>query len=252
MRSLIAIPARLASTRLPEKLLRADTGMPLIAHTVRAARRASEIGCGPVWVVCDDRRIADAATAAGAEALCIEEYCNSGTERIARALHLMPEVDFVVNLQADEPEMPADWIEECLRRLEASDAAVSTIAVRAGESADELDSPNVVKVVTDHAGNALYFSRALIPFVRAGGVNPVPRALRHVGLYAYRAEFLKSLETLPASSLEDAECLEQLRFLQCGVKMRVVEVSAPLTPFTGIDSFEDYEHFVTRQRSANS
>jgi 3-deoxy-manno-octulosonate cytidylyltransferase (CMP-KDO synthetase) len=180
----------------------------------------------------------------------VPEECESGTKRISRALRSLPPADVVVNLQADEPEMPTDWIASCARALEEpTDAAVATIAVPIHNGDPSVEDLNVVKVVTDHRSYGLYFSRAPIPAVRPGGVAPTPRALRHVGLYAYRTSFLRAYDQLPASPLEEAECLEQLRFLQAGARIHVIIPESSDAEFRGVDTAGDYESFAARWRS---
>jgi 3-deoxy-manno-octulosonate cytidylyltransferase (CMP-KDO synthetase) len=249
---LIVIPARRHSTRLPEKLLRADTGMPLLAHTIAAARRAVGDAADRVWSVCDDEQLAQVARDAGANTVMVTEWCDSGTERIWRALPELPESDVIVNLQADEPEIPPGWLVACANALtQRRDHSVATIAVPISAQEGGVDDPNVVKVVTDHESCAMYFSRAPIPAIRQGGKTPLPRALRHVGLYAYQREFLATYGSLPPSPLEDAECLEQIRFLQAGARIRIIVTEEPQDGLRGIDTENDYQAFVARWRSAS-
>ena len=252
MQFLIVIPARRHSTRLPEKLLLAETGRPLLAHTIEAARKAlNEADGSRVWVACDDQDLANVARQAGANAVMVTEYCESGTIRICRALPELPPTDLIVNLQADEPEMPADWITECVSALKRDPQAdVATVAVPLADGAPEIDDPNTVKVVLDNNDCAMYFSRAPIPHVRAGAAPPSPRALHHVGLYAYRTQFLRNFDALPPSNLEPAECLEQLRFLQAGTRIKVVIPSRTDYQVQGIDTQDDYRAFVNRHHTA--
>jgi 3-deoxy-manno-octulosonate cytidylyltransferase (CMP-KDO synthetase) len=256
MSALIVIPARIGSTRLPDKLILHETGKPVLQHTVEraleAASRVTPAGTPApalVWVACDDPRLKQAAAAAGVGAVMVTEYCESGTERIWRALSLLPPGDAIVNLQADEPEMPADWIIDCMTAFSGTPAPdVVTVAVPIAENDPALNDPNVVKVVLDHSSHALYFSRAAIPHVRRGGKVPEPRALRHVGIYAYSRAFLDRYPQLPASYLELSECLEQLRFLQAGARIKVLVKPMPATGMRGIDTEEDYRAFVARQQ----
>lgn len=256
MPALIVIPARRASTRLPDKLLLRETGKPVLQHTVEraleAAARVASSGTPPttlVWTACDDAELAQAAAGAGIKAVMVAEYCESGTERICRALPSLPPGEVIVNWQADEPEMPADWVVDCVTAFTSTPAPdVVTVAVPIAVTDPILDDPNVVKVVLDHNGFALYFSRATIPHVRKGGKVPEPRALRHVGLYAYSRAFLDHYDQMPLSSLELSECLEQLRFLQAGVRIKVLVKPMPATGFRGIDTLDDYREFVARQK----
>jgi 3-deoxy-manno-octulosonate cytidylyltransferase (CMP-KDO synthetase) len=252
---LIAIPARRASTRLPDKLLLDLTGKPLLAHSIERARDAAarlKTGNGisaSVVVVCDDEKLAKAAQAADCRPV-MTGSCDSGTERIVAALPDLPGAEVVVNLQADEPEMPIEWI---LAANDAFDTArqadVVTIAVGLLDGEAAVEDPNVVKVVLDHKGYAMYFSRATIPVVRSGGRAPQPRALAHVGLYAYRREFLERYRQLPASELEAAECLEQLRFLQAGARIKVLVRTDRERHARGIDTEADYREFVQRHQA---
>jgi 3-deoxy-manno-octulosonate cytidylyltransferase (CMP-KDO synthetase) len=245
---LIVIPARRASTRLPDKLLLSDTGKPVLQHTIERALEAAALLAGVrVWVACDDPTLADVARACGVGVVLVTEPCDSGTQRIARALPALPTADVIVNLQADEPEMPAAWIVQCLEACQVPDGPeLATIAVPTAATDPALNNPNVVKVVLDHAGLALYFSRATIPYVRQGGTAPEPRALRHMGIYAYTRRFLAGYHELPPSPLEQSECLEQLRFLQAGNRIWVL-VQERLSEMGGIDTAEDYRAFCRRQ-----
>jgi len=252
MKAAIVIPARLESTRLPRKLLLAETGRPLLAHTVERALAAAAASDGLITeVICavDDESLAEAARAAGAGAVMTPVDCPSGSDRIAIVARDL-DCDVVVNLQGDEPEAEPGSLVTVARLLEegaaslASPAPMGTLAVPIRSEA-EADDPSVVKVVVDQGGNALYFSRAKIPHLREGGA-PATR-LRHLGIYSYRREFLLSYASLPASELEDSEKLEQLRALSAGhsIKVAVVE-SSP----AGIDTIDDYRAFVERCAAA--
>jgi len=249
--TLIVIPARRASTRLLDKLLLCETGKAVLAHTIERAQAAAAVAgaCTPVCVVCDDLALAEIAEDCGVQSI-MTEHCDSGTERIARALPSLPPCGAIVNVQADEPEMPAAWIVAALQACQEPEVDVATVAVPIAAGDAALDDPNAVKVVVDHASRALYFSRAPIPAVRQGGRAPSPRALRHVGLYAYRVAFLKRYFELPPSELEQSECLEQLRFLQAGARIRVLVQTEP-THVRGIDTADDYREFVRKQLAAS-
>jgi 3-deoxy-manno-octulosonate cytidylyltransferase (CMP-KDO synthetase) len=251
--SLIVVPARRASTRLPDKLLLRETGKPVLQHTIERALEAAELaGDGEsrrrVWVTCDDPELAAVATACGVGHVLIAQ-ADSGTERIARSLPALPSSHSIVNLQADEPEMPAAWIADCQNACQAAGTDVATVALPLQEGDAALQDPNAVKVVVDHRGFALYFSRAPIPAVRQGGKPPSPRAWRHVGLYAYSTAFLRRYFDLPASDLEQSECLEQLRFLQAGARIRVLLKTEANVHVRGIDTEEDYRAFVARRQA---
>ncbi|HXG11719.1 MAG TPA: 3-deoxy-manno-octulosonate cytidylyltransferase [Gemmataceae bacterium] len=255
---LIVLPARRGSTRLPDKLLLRETGKPVLQHTIEraleaAARAAGDAARGRelVWVACDDPELAAVARACGVRPVMVTEYCESGTERIWRALGSLPESDVVVNLQADEPGMPADWIIECAAAFAAEPLPdIVTVAVPLAAGDPALEEPSAVKVVLNHRSEALYFSRAPIPYLRPGGRAPQPRALRHVGIYAYSRQFLVGYPGLAASPLELCECLEQLRFLQAGARIRVLVKPEPPDGLRGIDTYDDYRQFVARHQAA--
>jgi 3-deoxy-manno-octulosonate cytidylyltransferase (CMP-KDO synthetase) len=208
------VPARYDSTRFPGKPLALLLGRPMIAHVVERAREA---GCfDEIAVATDDERIAEAARDAGALAL-MTGRCASGTDRVAEAARRLPAA-VVVNVQGDEPAVPPESLRVLAAYMkEHSDVPVATLAVPA--NAEDLTDPNVVKVVCNAAGQALYFSRAPIPFPRF----PVPAlARRHVGLYAFQRPALLTFSQLPECDLERAEGLEQLRALFNGMTIQVL------------------------------
>jgi len=235
----IIIPARYASTRLPGKPLADIAGKPMI---VRVVECAAESGARQVAVATDDARIYDVVVAHGAQAIMTQTDHVSGTDRLAEAIAKLDLDDdaIVVNLQGDEPLMPPRLIRAVADLLAAHPAAVMATACHAIASRDDFMNPNVVKVVTDHEGYALYFSRAPIPWPRdamAGG-GPI-KAFRHIGLYAYRAGFVARYAAWPACPLETTEALEQLRVLWHGEKIAVAE--ADEAPGAGVDTPEDLE-----------
>lgn len=247
--SQIVIPARLASTRLPEKLLLRETGKPLLQHTFESAQLATKpMG---ITIAVDCQKLFDTVTGFGGSAVMTDPELPSGTDRVAVVARHMPEVDIFVNVQGDEPEIAAAAIDQVTALLENNPSAdVATLAcpIRLRE---RLEDPACVKVVCDVNGLALYFSRSPIPHSRSWDeklltANP-PRFLHHIGIYAYRRDFLMNLESLPASPLEEMEKLEQLRFLQAGYKI-VVGVCAEATK--GIDTPSDYREFVQRASAA--
>jgi 3-deoxy-manno-octulosonate cytidylyltransferase (CMP-KDO synthetase) len=239
----VLVPARLASTRLPNKPLADIAGKPMV---VRVAERAARSGALRVVVACDDARIADACAAHGVQALLTRDDHASGSDRLAEACALLGLAgeDIVVNVQGDEPQIDPALIRRCAELLaERADCVMSTVAHPLAAVADYL-SPHVVKVVTDAAGRALYFSRAPIPCWRdghAGGVHalPAPAPLRHLGLYAYRAGFLRRFPDLSPSPLEQCESLEQLRVLWHGERIAVHV--APQGQGQGVDTPEDLQ-----------
>ena len=237
----VLVPARLASTRLPGKPLADIAGLPMVVHVARNATRSEATR---VVVAADDARIVQACRLHGVEALLTRVDHPTGSDRLAEACELLglDGCDLVVNVQGDEPLLDPQMINACAALLARHTDCVMSTAAHAIRAQDELDNPNVVKVVLDAAGRALYFSRAPIPWWRdahAGGVRPFPKdaPLRHIGLYAYQAGFLRRFPMLTASPLEHIEALEQLRVLWHGERI-AVHVS-PLRPEPGVDTPED-------------
>ena len=234
----IIIPARYGSTRFPGKPLAPLWGKPIIQHVWERASKSHL--CRRVIIATDDERIAAAARGFGAEVAMTRTDHPSGTDRVAEvAARLYAEL--VVNVQGDEPLVDPAAIDAAVEPLLADPAIpMGTLAAPCEDVAD-LANPNVVKVVMDQAGFALYFSRLPIPFVRTGtgtgyDSEPVPVKYRHIGLYVYRREFLLGLAKLAPTPLEQAEKLEQLRVLEHGHKIRVVIVESA-SP--GVDTVED-------------
>ena len=236
------IPARYASTRLPGKPLLDIAGKPMV---VRVAERARESGADRVVIATDDTRIRDAARAHGVDAVMTREDHPTGTDRLSEAAATLglPADAIVVNVQGDEPLLDAAVIRNVARTLaRAPDAAIAT-ACHPLQDAAEFFSPNVVKVVCDRSGTALYFSRAPIPFARdafAVSKDALPDGLpayRHIGLYAYRVSFLSRYPQLQQTALERFEALEQLRALAHGYRIVVDILDGPLPP--GVDTEED-------------
>jgi 3-deoxy-manno-octulosonate cytidylyltransferase (CMP-KDO synthetase) len=233
----VIVPARLASTRLPDKPLADIGGLPMI---VRVARRAALSGAREVVVATDAPRVQAACTAHGVRALLTRADHASGSDRLAEAVDLLglADAELVVNVQGDEPLIAPGMIDACAAQLAAHRDCVMATVGHALDDPAEFTNPNVVKLVADAAGRALYFSRAPIPWWRDGRGAP-QAALRHVGLYAYRAGFLRRFPTLTASPLEQIESLEQLRVLWHGERI-AVHVSAE-RPGPGVDTPEDLE-----------
>jgi 3-deoxy-manno-octulosonate cytidylyltransferase (CMP-KDO synthetase) len=240
----VIVPARLASTRLPRKPLADIGGVPMV---VRVARAALASGAVQVAVAADSSEIVDACCAHGIEALLTRADHASGTDRLAEAVERLglPDDAVVVNVQGDEPLMPAAVVRRVAEALaDRADCAIAT-ACHPLHDAAEFFSPNVVKVVVDASGRALYFSRAPIPWSRdafASDRDRLPPGLparRHVGLYAYRAGFLRQFPQLPPTPLERHESLEQLRALAHGFGIAVIELPEALPP--GVDTPEDLE-----------
>jgi len=234
------IPARMGSTRFPGKVLASETGMPLVRHVVEAASRAGLVG--RVVVATDDERVRAAVKGFGGEAVMTAATHLNGTSRLAEAAVLLglPDSCVIVNVQGDEPEIEPGSIDAAVEVLRSSGAEASTIASPFGAGEDAAD-PNIVKVVLRHDSTAMYFSRALIPHARAGGVSLAP--LKHVGLYAYRKDFLHRYAMLVSTPLEQCEMLEQLRMLEHGFR---IAVAVREVHTTGIDTPEQYRAFVER------
>ncbi len=245
------IPARFASTRLPGKALLSETGRPLVLHVVEAARRSRSLQ--RVIVATDDDRIADAVTAAGGEVMMTRADHSTGTDRVAEVAARIDKARIIVNLQGDEPEISGEALDLVVELLERDhEVPMATLGTPIREESVYRD-PAAVKVVCNRRGHALYFSRSPIPHHRDGLPDPasssMPLAHLHLGLYAYRREFLLGLASLPASSLEAFEKLEQLRVLEAGYPIAVGIVDEPSV---GIDTPEDYRRFVARWRARQS
>lgn len=235
MSVVVLIPARYASTRLPGKALAEIAGKPMISHVWRRAREAR--GVDRVLVATDDPRVAAAVEAEGGEAVMTRADHASGTDRIAEVAHHLP-AEIVVNLQGDLPLLDPGLVEsavDALRGRPGADGAVPVMATLATPLAPgEREREQVVKVVLDRFGDALYFSRLPIPWGEGGG------GLRHVGLYAYRRAFLLELAGLPPTPLERRERLEQLRVLENGRRIRVAVVETRESMIE-VDTPEDLE-----------
>ncbi|OIQ78185.1 3-deoxy-manno-octulosonate cytidylyltransferase [mine drainage metagenome] len=239
----VLIPARRASTRLPDKPLADIGGVPMVVHV---ARRALRSGAASVAVACDDDAIAQVCAAHGVRALPTSPRHASGTDRIAEAAAALGLADdaLVVNVQGDEPLIDPALIRDCALALHAdADAAIAT-AAHPIELAAEVFNPNIVKVVLDARGRALLFSRAPLPWRRDADmhVEPLPQDppyLRHIGIYAFRGASLRAFAALGACALERAEALEQLRALWHGWRIAVLRVEQAPPP--GVDTAEDLE-----------
>jgi len=221
MKILAVIPARYASTRFPGKPLVALAGKPMIERVWERVRQAASLS--GIVVATDDERIRSAVQAFGGEAVLTRSDHRSGTERVAEVAATRKDVEIFVDVQGDEPLIVPAAIDEAVEALRAdTEAKVATLAVPISSPADIMD-PNVVKAVLDFDGNALYFSRAPIPWVRDRGGPVHARHLKHLGLYAFRREALLDFPTFPQGELERIEQLEQLRWLENGYRIRVVE-----------------------------
>ena len=236
MNAVAVIPARYGSTRLPGKPLLDICGKPLIQRVWDVVARVH--GLDEIIVATDDERIAQVVQDFGGRVMMTSPDCQSGSDRVREVAQTV-DADVYVNVQGDEPLLEPSAIEKLLEVL-AQDADVQVATLCSPISREEAQSPNQVKVVCDHVGNALYFSRAPLPFVREA--NETADYFGHIGIYAYRGEALCSFTSLPASSLEQAEKLEQLRFLQAGIPIRVLEVPRM---GVGVDTQEDLERVRT-------
>lgn len=242
------IPARLQSTRLPRKLLLEDTGRPLIQYTWEAACRATMLD--DVIIAADDAEIVDVVRRFGGRCELTGEH-PSGTDRIAEVVRrCCSDSAIVVNVQGDEPEIDPAHINQLVELLASNPNAPMATLCTPITAREQLNDPSCVKVVTGAAGQALYFSRSPIPFVRDTNpdellANDSPWRL-HLGIYAYRRDFLLRLTTWRPSKLERLEKLEQLRVLEAGETILVGEVAHRSV---GIDTPEDYARFVERHRS---
>ncbi len=238
------IPARFASTRLPGKPLLDETGVPLIVHVVEAARKSSRID--RILVATDDPRIFDIVARHGGEAVMTRDDHPSGTDRVAEVAAAIPNARMIVNLQGDEPEIAPESLDRVIEILDADPSApMATLATPVYDPAVYLD-PSCVKVVLSSSGRALYFSRSPIPAHRDGLPANGPLGLLHLGLYAYRRDFVLKLATLPPSPLELSEKLEQLRVLELG---QPIAVGIVHERSVGIDTPEDYRKFVLRWKA---
>ncbi len=237
----VIIPARFASSRLPGKPLREIAGKTMIEHVYERAR---ESDASEVIVATDDVRIADAVKDFGGTICLTRADHRSGTDRLAEVVeqHGIGDDEIIINVQGDEPTLPAALIDQVAGDMQACpDAAIATLCRRINEVEDIFD-PNIVKVVTDAHGYALYFSRAPIPWQRDAFAEQPPRDaagchFRHIGLYGYRAGFLRDYPKLVPSPAEHAESLEQLRALHHGFRIHLTE--AQIEPGHGVDTEAD-------------
>ncbi|ART81558.1 3-deoxy-manno-octulosonate cytidylyltransferase [Oceanisphaera profunda] len=248
MSFVVVIPARFSSTRLPGKPLADIHGKPMIQWVVEQAQKSSALR---VVVATDDARIVDALRPCGVEVCLTSPHHDSGTERLAEVVELLGlgADDIVVNVQGDEPLLPPALVDQVAHLLAASPAPMATLAT-AIDTLEELQDPNVVKVVQSAQGLALYFSRSLLPFDRDGMANGAPdlsHCRRHIGIYAYRAGFIRRYLALPISPLEQLEKLEQLRVLWHGESIAIADACE--RPQPGVDTPADLDA-VRRQLAA--
>ena len=253
MNAIAVIPARYASTRLPGKLILPEvkelTGKYIIEHVYERTLGANLIK--KVIVATDDERIHVIVQQFGGISVMTPDDISSGTDRIAWVVKNVDMVkdcnpDIIVNVQGDEPDISGNVIDSVVSALYDDDQAVMSTVACPIESLDEFADPNAVKVVLDNASNALYFCRSPIPFTRDPDVSQIAGALKHIGLYAFKKDFLLKFSELPDSALEKVEALEQLRVISNGYKIKVVMTDRS---FLGIDTKQDLDLFLEQYRS---
>jgi 3-deoxy-manno-octulosonate cytidylyltransferase (CMP-KDO synthetase) len=242
MKAICVIPARYGSKRFPGKALASETGRPLIQHVVDAALAARSLAA--VVLATDDDRIRRAAEKFGTRVVMTAAEHPCGTSRVAEAAREFPDADVVVNFQGDEPELDPALLDRLVAVFE-DDPAVEAATLAGPLAPEEAADLNAVKVVVGAGGDALYFSRAPIPWARDGEASRAAPMLKHFGLYAYRAAALQQYAAMPETPLERTEKLEQLRWLEHGRRMRVVVTDQRPG---GIDTPESYAAFVARYR----
>ena len=238
---LVVIPARYGSSRFEAKVLAKDTGKFLVQHTYERALCAKSVS--KVLIATDNEQVTHACESFGAECMMTSPLHTSGTDRIAEAVKGI-EAEIIVNLQADEPEIEPEYIDYVASLLaENGDADMATL-VAEFENDEDIGNPNIVKAITDTHGRAIYFSRSVIPYDRqAGGVGTAGQYLRHLGIYAYRRDFLLEYTALEQSFLEKSEKLEQLRAIEHGYTIITGKVAHA---WQGIDTAQQYAEFVVR------
>ena len=235
------IPARLGSTRFPRKVLQTIEGKPLIRFVYERAKKAKRVD--RVIVACDHESIKQCVESFGGEAILTALHHTSGTDRIAEVAKQL-DCELIVNLQGDEPLMRSEVIDQVVMALQRDASCVMATACVPKDDPEELANPNVVKVIKDQNGWALYFSRAPIPHTRDGGSS---RFFKHLGLYGYRRDFLLRFQRLAPSALEQIEKLEQLRALENGYRIKVVET---IHDSLGVDTEEDFKLAAERLTSS--
>ena len=246
LRAVALLPARLGSTRLPRKMLLAETGSPLFVHAAKNAARCADLA--RVVVATDSAEIESAGRASGVDVIMTDPAHPSGTDRVHEAYRgLGEDFDVVLNVQGDEPDVEPEDLSRLVAAFADANVEVATLAGQC-ETEEEISDASVVKVVRDGAGDALYFSRSALPSRsharENAGDTSASAVLRHIGVYAFRPPALARFCALPVGRLEQLESLEQLRWLEAGERMRVV--SAGHVP-RGIDTRKDYEEFVARR-----
>ncbi len=250
MNIVVVIPARYESTRLPGKVLAKDTGKFLVQHTYERAKSASTVE--KVIIATDSTEVMTACGSFGAECIMTSKDHQSGTDRIAEAVTNI-DADIIINLQADEPEIDPKCIDQVAKLLIDNPEADMATLITPFEDESQITDPNVVKCITDNNGRAIYFSRSVIPYnrdagtstgsVSTSGVGDASLYYRHLGVYAYRKDFLATITTRKQTALELSEKLEQLRAIEYGYSIMTGEVKHC---WEGIDTPEQYKRFVER------
>ena len=230
MKSICVIPARYSSTRLPGKPLKDICGKPMICRVWERASKAQSVA--EVIVATDDERILQAVEKNSGRAVMTRADHKTGTDRLAEVAEKFPDADVIVNVQGDEPLIEPELIDELVAEFADDELQMATVATELTD-VDEMQNPNNVKVVVDKNSNALYFSRSLIPYPRNAGKSQV---FKHIGIYAYRRNFLLAYAKMEPTPLEQSESLEQLRALENGYKIRVIKSDCR---FVGVDTEDD-------------
>lgn len=230
MKNICVIPARFASTRLPGKPLKDICGKPMICRVFDRAKLAKSVS--EVIVATDDEKILQIVQKNFGVAMMTKKDHKTGTDRLAEVAEKFPDVDVIINVQGDEPLIDPNLIDELSEQFQDKNLQMATVATEIFDE-NEIKNPNNVKVVFDKNHDALYFSRSQIPFPRNSGNS---RVFKHIGIYAYRRNFLLDFAKMSPTSLELSESLEQLRVLENGYKIRVIETNSK---FIGVDTEED-------------
>ncbi len=246
LETVCVIPARLESTRFPKKLLQRINGKPLLQYVYENAKQAKRVE--RVVVACDHESLKETVESFGGEAVLTSPNHASGTERIAEVAKLLS-CQFVVNLQGDEPLMPGEVVDQVVSALQRDLSCVMSTACILKNDPEEFRNPNVVKVTKDKSGWALYFSRSPIPHDRDGKTNSF---FKHLGIYGYKREFLLQFPALSSSSLEQREKLEQLRALENGYRIKVIETVHDSIGVDTEDDFNQVKELLTSKRGVGA
>ncbi|HOX54640.1 MAG: 3-deoxy-manno-octulosonate cytidylyltransferase [Candidatus Omnitrophica bacterium] len=227
------IPARYASTRLEAKVLADILGKPMIQHVWERAKQSKMLD--DLIIACDDERVKEVAEGFGAKAILTSKDHESGSDRLTEIVHSL-DVKAIINIQGDEPLIHSTMIDNLAHAILDDESVVMATIIKKIENKEEIDNPNVVKVIIDRNDFAIYFSRSRIPYLRDKSVEHV--YYKHMGIYAYTKDFLFTFKNLPESKLEKAEKLEQLRALEAGYKIKTVETNIDTI---AVDTAEDLE-----------